>query len=91
MGKLTYKGFVPKDDPMFSTGPGVFSRLGSSGSSMTSDSAMDGATQAKQTSAPSETEEDGLRAQELRIARLYKDDPQTRDEALAKIRAARKT
>ena len=26
MGKITYKGLVPKDDPMFSNGPELFSR-----------------------------------------------------------------
>jgi hypothetical protein len=36
MGKATYKGLVPKDDPMFSTGPEIFSRQGSSLSSTTS-------------------------------------------------------
>jgi len=29
MGKGTHRGFVPKDDPMFSTGPEIFSRPGS--------------------------------------------------------------
>jgi hypothetical protein len=29
MGKATYKGLVPQDDPMFSSGPQLFSRLGS--------------------------------------------------------------
>lgn len=90
MGKLTYKGFVPKDDPMFSTGPEAFSRLASTPSSETSPSATTGATRAKSDSAPVETEQDGLRAQELRIAKLYRNNPKARDEALAKIRAARK-
>ena len=26
MSKLTFKGFVPEDDPMFSSGPEIFSR-----------------------------------------------------------------
>lgn len=39
----------------------------------------------------SETEEDGLRAQDLRIAKLYRNNLKARDEALAKIRAARKS
>jgi hypothetical protein len=30
MGKLTWRGPVPKDDPMFSTGPELFSPLASS-------------------------------------------------------------
>jgi hypothetical protein len=38
-----------------------------------------------------ETEEEGFRAQELRIAKLYRNDPKTQDEILTKIRAARKT
>lgn len=29
MGKLTYEGPVPKDDPMFTGGPQLFSRPGS--------------------------------------------------------------
>jgi hypothetical protein len=51
MGKFTDKGLVPPDDPMFSTGPELFSRRGSSASSTTSASATDGATQAPSTSA----------------------------------------
>jgi hypothetical protein len=27
MGKIRFKGFVPKDDPMFKQGPSVFSRI----------------------------------------------------------------
>ena len=37
--------------------------------------------------APTETESDGLRAAELRIAKAYRNNPQMRDEALAKVRA----
>jgi hypothetical protein len=51
MGKLTYKGLVPRDDPMFSTGPEVFSRLGSSESSKTSPKSTSGETPAESSSA----------------------------------------
>jgi hypothetical protein len=95
MGKATYKGLVPRDDPMFSTGPEVFSLLGSSESSSSSQKSTSGETPVESSSAVeplmTETEEDGFRAQELRIAKLYRNDPKTRDEILAKIRAARKT
>ena len=38
-----------------------------------------------------ETEQDGNRAAELRIAKALRNDPAKRDETLAKIRAARKS
>jgi hypothetical protein len=38
-----------------------------------------------------ETEQDGDRAAELRIAKALRNNPSKRDEALAKIRAARKS
>jgi hypothetical protein len=44
MGKATYKGLVPSDDPMFSGGPQMFSRPESKPSSMTSASDTTGAT-----------------------------------------------
>lgn len=43
MGKATDLGLVPPDDPMFSSGPEVFSRLGSNGSSTNSASDTTGA------------------------------------------------
>ena len=43
MGKGTHLGFVPKDDPMFSTGPEIFSRPGSKQSTPTSPDATAGA------------------------------------------------
>ena len=49
MGKATYKGLVPRDDPMFSGGVEIFSRLGSSKSSTTSAPSTAGATQAPST------------------------------------------
>lgn len=51
MGKGTYKGLVPQDDPMFSTGPELFSRPGSKTSSVTSASDTGGATPEASTSA----------------------------------------
>lgn len=51
MGKLTYKGLVPRDDPMFWTGPEVFSRLGSSESSSSSQKSTGGATSVESSSA----------------------------------------
>jgi hypothetical protein len=42
MGKITLDGFVPKDDPMFWTGPQMFSRPEYSRSSRTSVSGTDG-------------------------------------------------
>lgn len=44
MGKLTYKGLVPKDDPMFLTGPELITRPESSASSTTLANDMAGAT-----------------------------------------------
>ena len=51
MGKATFKGFVPPDDPMFSTGPEIFSRHESSASSPSSATSTDGATQDQSSSA----------------------------------------
>lgn len=69
MGKLTYKGFVPKDDPMFSTGPKLFSRRESTPSSPTSASATDGEMPAKSGSVETETEQDEKKQGALRLAR----------------------
>ena len=76
MGKGTYLGLVPKDDPMFSSGPELFSPLDFSPSSRSSALATDGATQDKSASADEapETEEDGIRAEaqrRLRVRRMY--------------------
>ena len=54
MGKGTFKEFVPKDDPMFSSGPELFSRLGSRMSSATSATGTGGATREASTSAKSQ-------------------------------------
>lgn len=51
MGKGTFKGFVPKDDPMFSTGPELFSRPEYKPSSTSSAKSTTGATPAKPSSA----------------------------------------
>lgn len=51
MGKVTKLGLVPRDDPMFSTGPELFSRPGSKQTSTTSTSGTGGATQGASTSA----------------------------------------
>lgn len=44
MAASTFLGFVPKDDPMFSGGPEIFSRLGSRQSSTDTAKSTDGAT-----------------------------------------------
>ncbi len=67
MGKATYKGLVPPDDPMFSNGPEMFSRPESKPSSMTSASDTTGVTPAQSSSV--ETEADGKELGALRIAR----------------------
>ncbi len=51
MGKATYKGLVPQDDPMFSTGPEIFSRPESNESSTTSQKVTTGATHDQSSSA----------------------------------------
>lgn len=50
MGKATYLGLVPPDDPMFSGGPQLFSPRASSPSSTTSPAATTRATPASSTS-----------------------------------------
>jgi hypothetical protein len=50
MGKITRLGLVPQDDPMFLTGPELFSRPGSKPSSTTSASGTGGVTPAASTS-----------------------------------------
>jgi hypothetical protein len=72
MGKATYKGLVPRDDPMFSTGPEVFSHLGSSESLKTSPKGISGETpvnsdlSGEPSLAPEEEKQEGA----LRIARF---------------------
>lgn len=51
MGKATYKGLVPPDDPMFSNGPEIFSCPESNESSTTPQNATTGATQDQSSSA----------------------------------------
>ncbi len=71
MGKLTYKGLVPRNDPMFSTGPEAFSRLGSSESSISSPKSTSGETPSESSSATDlpETEAEGKELGARRIAR----------------------
>ena len=57
MGKLTLAGFVPRDDPMFSTGPEIFSRPEYKPSSTSTAKSTTGATPAKSTSAELTMEE----------------------------------
>jgi hypothetical protein len=76
MGKLTYKGLVPPDDPMFSSGPEMFSRPESRPSSMTSVRDTTGATPAQSSSV--ETEADGKELGALRIARYKHQNAQLR-------------
>ena len=54
MGKTTWRGPVPKDDPMFSGGPEIFSRPVSKPSSSGTAKSMDGETQDPSNSATSE-------------------------------------
>lgn len=58
MGKATYIGPVPPGDPMFSSGPEMFSRRESSKSSMTSPSATAGETPADSTSPSTKSKQD---------------------------------
>ena len=67
MGKATYKGLVPPDDPMFSGGPQMFSRVESKPSPVTSVSVTAGATPVQ--SSLVETQADGKEVGALRIAR----------------------
>ncbi len=67
MGKITLEGFVPQDDPMFSSGPELFSPPEFSLSLKSSAIAKTGATQANSSSANApETEQDGIRAEAQR-------------------------
>jgi hypothetical protein len=86
MGKLTYKGLVPRDDPMFSTGPEIFSRLESSASSTTSANATTGATPSVSNSAIEQEQVDEKADGEYRIAKYFRNNPKLRDELLDKMR-----
>jgi hypothetical protein len=80
MGKATYKGLVPRDDPMFSTGPEVFSRLGSSESSKTSPKGTSGEAPVESSSAAESLMTEAEERQEgaLRIARFKFQNEQLR-------------
>lgn len=84
MGKLTYKGLVPKDDPMFSTGPELFSRPESNESSMNTPSNTAGAMQERSSSATEQVDEkaDG----EFRIVKYLHRNPEKMHVALEKLR-----
>lgn len=82
MGKATYKGLVPKDDPIFLTGPEFISRPRSSESSTTSASGTTGATQANSGSATApETEADGKDLGARRIAKFKHQNEQMRKQS----------
>ena len=76
MGKATYKGLVPPDDPMFSGGFEMFSRPESSRSSKTSASDKTGVTQDPSNSVETEAEAKELGAR--RIARFKHQNEQFR-------------
>jgi hypothetical protein len=82
MGKATYKGLVPKDDPMFSTGPELFSRPESSKSSTSTQTNTAGAMQANSDSANApETEAEGKELGARRIARFKHQNEQMRKQS----------
>lgn len=79
MGKATYKGLVPPDDPMFLTGPELYSRPESTESSQTSASDMAGASPANSSSANApETEAEGKELGAKRLARMKHQNEQLR-------------
>lgn len=82
MGKATYKGLVPKDDPMFSTGPELFSRPESNESSTNTPADTTGATPANSNSANApETEADGKDLGARRIAKFKHQNEQMRKQS----------
>lgn len=83
MGKLTYKGLVPPDDPMFSGGYEMFSRPESSRSSTASVSDTTGATPAPSSSVETEAEAKELGAR--RIARFRHQNEQFSKRSNKKI------
>jgi hypothetical protein len=82
MGKATYKGLVPQDDPMFFNGTELFSRPKSSESLTNTPSNMVGATRANpsSTNAP-ETEAEGKELGAHRIARFKHQNEQMRKQS----------
>jgi hypothetical protein len=82
MEKATYKGLVPQDDPMFSTGPELFSRPESNESSTSSPTATSGVTQESSASATAlETEADGKDLGARRIAKFKHQNDQMRKQS----------
>lgn len=67
MGKATFVGFVPKDDPMFSGGPQLFSRPGSNQPSKTSPTGTDGNTRFVSPVDSQENEDDEKAPGSLRV------------------------
>lgn len=79
MGNLIDRGLVPRDDPMFSGGPEIFSRPESNAPTKNSAKSMDGATQGKLKSAEKAknnptviSEEDEERLSNTAIANRHK-------------------
>jgi hypothetical protein len=72
MGKATYKGLVPKDDPMFSSGPELWSHPGYDKYSTSTPTSTDGETPegSSQNYRPDETEEDNTRLGALRLRKM---------------------
>ena len=82
MGKATYKGLVPQDDPMFSTGPELFSRPESNESLTNTPTDTAGATPANSNLANApETEADGKDLGALRIAKFKHQNEQMRKQS----------
>lgn len=84
MGKATYKGLVPKDDPIFSTGPELFSRPAWNASSTNSPSDKGETRQAN--SGPATEQVDEKADGEFRIAKYLHRNPEKMHEALEKLR-----
>lgn len=84
MGKATYKGLVPKDDPMFSTGPELFSRSASNASSTNTPIDTDGTRQAN--SGPATEQVDEKADGEFRIVKYLHRNPEKMHVALEKLR-----
>jgi hypothetical protein len=84
MGKATYKGLVPQDDPMFSTGSELFSRPAPNAFSTNAPREMDGARQAN--SGPATEQVDEKADGEFRIAKYLHRNPEKMREALDNLR-----
>ena len=52
MGKIKFKGIVPKDDPMFKQGPSVFSRIEGRSSTVADDTKSGGSSKPDQKMSP---------------------------------------